>query len=462
MRPICIDLDGTLIRSDLSYELLLKLLLQNPLEIFKIIPLINKKSALKAYLAEKFDIEPQHLPYNEAVLKFLEQNKNRPHILVTGSHEKFAKAIARHHNFTDYAGSTADFNLTGAKKAQFLCERFGEKQFDYIGNASVDIPVWEKSFQAYSAVRGNWKLENLEFIPHESISKIKLFFKLLRMHQWSKNVLVFLPMLLTFQFSTLQFLDTLWAFISFCFIASSVYILNDISDIDNDRKHPSKKFRPIPSGQIQIHHAFVILVLLICASVITASFISVKYALAFPLCYLLANIFYSTILKKLLVVDLIILTSFYIIRIFYGGFAAQTPVSYWLINFSFFIFFSLAVIKRYTEVIKVYKKQGLKEVAGRAYNFEDAPVLLNLGVASGIASTLVLSLYFQFGIDHNIYKNQGFLWLIEGLLLLWISNIWIRTHRGKVDDDPVKFAMTDPFSIVVLILVIVSALKAIW
>src|SRR5690554_2685444 len=101
MRPICIDLDGTLIRSDLSYELLLKLLLQNPLEIFKILPLISKKSALKAYLAEKFEVEPQHLPYNEAVLKFLEQNKDRPHILVTGSHEKFAKAIARHHNFTD-------------------------------------------------------------------------------------------------------------------------------------------------------------------------------------------------------------------------------------------------------------------------------------------------------------------------------------------------------------------------
>lgn len=462
MRPICIDLDGTLIKSDLSFELLIKLLLSNPLQVFSIVPLLRNKGELKAYLAERFDISPEHLPYNEAVLQFLRENRDRPQILVTGSHEKFAKIIAKHLELDDWAGSNASINLTGKRKSEFLCDKFGERNFDYLGNSSVDIPVWEKSYQAVSVVDGDWKLANLIVLSVKKENFFKIFLKMLRVHQWSKNVLVFLPVLLAFQTNIATFKEAFFAFFSFCFIASSVYILNDIIDIDNDRKHPSKKKRPIPAAQIQLHHAFLIMILLLCSSMILSSFIANRYAFLFPLGYFLLNILYSTVLKKMLVVDLVVLTSFYIIRIFYGGFATQTPVSYWLINFSFFVFFSLAVIKRYTEVVKIFKKQGIKEVAGRAYNFDDAPVLLSLGVGSGVASTLVLSLYFKFGIDQSIYRNQNFLWVIEGLMLLWISNIWLRTHRGKVDDDPVKFAMTDSFSLAVFLLILVSALKAIW
>lgn len=448
-RPLCVDLDGTLLKSDLSYELLVKFILHNPVHF-----LMSDKTHIKERLPTLYNITPEFLPYRKEVLDFLSQQENREIILITDSHENYAKQIALYLNLKGWMGTT--------NKAQDLIERYGEKNFDYIGNSENDIPVWQSAHTSYSVVKKNWGIEGMQHIPVTNKGRWLTLLKLLRVHQWSKNILVFIPMILGFKINLETFLEGVLAFFSFSFIASAVYIMNDLLDIESDRKHPSKKHRPIPAGDISISSCLFILLGLITLSFSTSLFLSQPYAFLFPLVYYIANIFYSAKLKSKLMVDLVLLTSFYIIRIFYGGYATQTDISQWLINFSFFIFFSLAVIKRYTEIIKIFKKQGLKEVAGRAYTYDDAPLLLCLGVGSGIASAVVLTLYFQFGIDTSIYKNQSFLWIIEALILTWICTIWMRAHRGDVHDDPIKFAMTDKFSLITLSLIILSAIKAVW
>lgn len=461
-RPLCVDLDGTLIKSDLSYELLIKFILQKPVHFLLSLPYAFNKAYLKERLATIYNITPEFLPYQPEVLDFLSKQENREIILVTGSHENYAKQIALHLNLRGWAGTTKEINLIGHNKAKYLIDRYGERNFDYIGNSESDVPVWKKAHTSYSVVNKDWGIEGMQHIAVAKKSPWLILFKLLRVHQWSKNALVFLPMILGFKLNLETLLEGILAFFSFSFIASAVYIMNDLLDIENDRKHPSKRHRPIPAGDISPLACFFILMGLVTLSFSISLFLEAPYAFLFPLGYYVANIFYSGRLKSELLIDLILLTSFYIIRIFYGGYATQTDISQWLINFSFFMFFSLAVIKRYTEIIKIFKKQGLKEVAGRAYTYDDAPILLCLGVGTGIASVIVLTLYFQFGINTLIYKNQSFLWIIEALILTWICNIWIRTHRGKVDDDPVKFAMTDKFSLIIFSLICLSAVKAIW
>jgi 4-hydroxybenzoate polyprenyltransferase len=286
--------------------------------------------------------------------------------------------------------------------------------------------------------------------------------KLLRVHQWSKNILIFVPLVLSHQVNSVTNLTlALKAFISFCLMASSVYILNDILDVQSDRKHPKKRFRPIPSGDVQLPLAVFAFTILLSSSVFFSLQLTNWSMVLYPLFYLGLNLLYSAYLKQLLIVDICVLTSFYLIRLIYGGAATGFDVSYWMLSFSFFIFFSLAVIKRYIEIYMLFHLQGRKSSSGRAYQFEDMPILLGIGISTGIASVIVLSMYFQFGVKLELYSNPKYLWGIEALILVWICNIWVRTVRGKVDDDPVKFALTDKFSLIIAILIVIMGMLAV-
>lgn len=462
MRPICVDLDGTLINTDLLFESTISYIKENPINIFSIIPLLTQKAELKFFLSNKVDLPIEFLPYNQNVLDYLKSEKERQIILVTGSHEKYAKQVSDYLQiFQSFYGTTREFNLTGKNKRDFLVSKFGEKGFDYIGNSSEDIHVWTASNEAISVVKKSWPVPGIKYLPQEKPGLLKTLSKLLRIHQWSKNFLVFLPLLLAHQLSnSLAWTNAFFAFLSFCLMASAVYILNDISDIENDRRHPTKRYRPIPSGQVPLLSCFAFFLALVLGSIVLSSQITLPYATAFPLGYLALNILYSNFLKKMLVIDIIILTSFYLIRILYGSYAADTFTSHWLLSFSFFTFFSLAINKRYTEVLLLFNKQGRKSASGRAYEFNDLPILLNLGVSCGIAATVVLSLYIQFGVRTENYPSSDYLWLIPILFILWVSSLWIRTTRGKVDDDPVKFALKDRFSIIIFLITVLVVIKA--
>ena len=466
MKPLCVDLDGTLIRTDLLFESFISHCKKNPFSIFKLTYYFFKsKSLLKSKLSGSNSIDVENLPYCPDVLAFLkEESKRRDLILVTGSNIIYAQKVANHLRiFQGVIASSEDINLTGSRKAKHLEAKYGLKGFDYVGNCSHDVPVWKSSHKGYSVVKNNWGLDNVDILPiKKNRFNFNVLTKLLRIHQWAKNILIFVPLILSHQFnSATNIMLALKAFISFCLMASSVYILNDILDVENDRKHPEKRFRPIPSGDIQLPIAITAFVLLSTSSVFMSLQLNSWTLALYPLFYLVLNLFYSAYLKQLLIVDICVLTSFYLIRLFYGGAATGFELSYWMVSFSFFIFFSLAVIKRYIEIHKLFHLQGRKSSTGRAYQFDDMPILLGIGIATGIASVIVLSLYFQFGAKQELYSNPKYLWGIEVLILVWICNIWVRAVRGKVDDDPVKFALTDKFSLVTAGFIVILGMMAV-
>ena len=466
MKPLCVDLDGTLIRTDLLFESIISHCKKNPFLIIQILKYsLRSKSSLKCMLSDSNSIDVANLPYCPSVLAFLkEESKKRDLVLATGTNIKYAQKISNHLGiFQDVIASSEDINMTGVRKAKHLEEKFGIKGFDYVGNSSQDVPVWKSANKGYSVVKSTWGLDNVDILPiTKNTLTFKVLAKLLRVHQWSKNILIFVPLILSHQLNSATNLTlSLKAFISFCLMASSVYILNDIIDVDNDRKHPKKRFRPIPSGDIQLPVAITAFVLLMTSSLFISLQLTSWTMALYPLFYLTLNLFYSACLKQLLIVDICVLTSFYLIRIIFGGAATGFEVSYWMLSFSFFIFFSLAIIKRYIEIHMIWHLQGRKSSSGRAYQYEDMPILMGIGIATGIASVIVLSMYFKFGVKKELYSNPKFLWGVEVLILVWICNIWVRTVRGKVDDDPVKFALTDKFSLIIATLIFILGLMAV-
>ena len=451
-RPICIDLDGTLIRTDLLIESIFQFIKLSPLNLFKVILWALKgKASLKHNVSSHVKISPESLPYNQEVLDFcLKNSSQRPVYLVTGASKSYADAINENLGcFHGVYGSDEKTNLVGAVKAEFLKGLF-PSGYEYIGDSSADIHVWKEAVGGFSVKKHNHGgLKHVELFPGKKVSKIKSHLKLVRWHQWIKNLLVFVPLLLAHKLDKSGLLiNAVFSFISFCFMASSVYVLNDFLDVWSDRAHPKKRLRPIAAGQVSlVQAAFLFLGLF--SSAVAISFSISALACTVLTSYFLINILYSFYLKRMLLVDIFILTSFYIFRVMYGAVATGVPVSYWLVAFSFFIFLSLAFLKRYAELQMLFKHQGRKSTSGRDYHFEDTPVLMAFGVVTGVASVLVLALYIHLGNQFQLYSRPQLLWGIEVLVLYWISLFWVRATRGQIEDDPVKYAIGDKVSWVV-------------
>ncbi len=449
---LCVDLDGTLIRTDLLHEALFMLLRMNPLFLFALpVWLLKGKAYLKSQIAKRVMPDVTALPYNENLLAWLkvQRARGRQTVLATASHQRYAEAVARHLKLFDEVEATDDVNLSGQEKASRLCERFGEAKFDYVGNGAADVPVWNVARKAIlvgnerAALAYASRAHAVAFKTDEPrLSRLKLWTKAIRIHQWLKNTLLFVPAILAskyFEAATVGQLTI--AFLSFSLCASSVYLLNDLTDIDVDRRHKTKHTRPIPSGMISVPDAILFsIVFQLCAFglslALPPAFTAVLAAYFFVTCA------YSFFLKRLLLIDVLTLAGLFTIRVFAGSAAVGGEVSTWLLAFCMFFFLSLALVKRFVEVSNQLENAGRKET-GRGYQAADLETLGQAGLASGFAAVVVLALFIDSPQIAQNYSHPEFIWLVCPLILYLICRIWILARRQEMHDDPVVFLMKD-------------------
>jgi 4-hydroxybenzoate polyprenyltransferase len=293
--------------------------------------------------------------------------------------------------------------------------------------------------------------------PRESAFGV--WWRALRVHQWLKNLLVFLPIVLAHRWREWPLLiDVVWATAAFCLCASSVYILNDILDRDFDRRHPSKRNRPFASGALTVRQGLWTAAALLGASALIAGRLNGLFAACLALYFVLAAA-YSLWIKRVPVLDVILLAALYTLRILAGSAAATIAPSFWLLAFSQFMFLSLALVKRYAEIDTTTRVSG-DTLIGRGYGRDDATLMLGLGPAAGFVAVLVLALYINSPESLVLYRHPQALWLICPLLLYWVTRVWFLTARGQMHEDPVVFAARDPVSLAAGVLAVVAILVA--
>ncbi len=459
--PLCVDLDGTLVRSDLLVESFLGLLKGDPLVALRApLWLLHGKAHLKAEVAQRVNLDVTTLPYNARFLTYLKEQHalDRHLVLVTASHTKYATQVAENLELFDEVFATdATLNLKGDRKADALVKHFGEREFDYAGNSRPDLAVWRRARRAVlvdpdpgisRAAAGVVEVDTLIENGRPGISD---YLKALRLQQWSKNVLVFVPLLGAHRMGELDLLaQAIIAFLAFGLCASSVYLLNDLLDLPADRMHPNKRNRPFAAGTVPITHGIVLVPALLFPAFGLALLLPPLFVAVLAL-YYLCTLSYSFWLKQVVLVDVILLAGLYTIRVLAGSAAVEIESSFWLLAFSIFIFLSLALAKRHTE-LKVLLDHGTQHASGRGYHASDLDALLSLGTAAGYMAVLVLALYINSAEVRVLYQRPEAIWLMCPLLLYWISRIWISSHRGKLQDDPVVFAFKDHVSRLVLLI----------
>lgn len=466
--PLCVDLDGTLIHSDLLLESALALLGRNPLYLFAMaFWLLRGKAYLKREIARRCKIEVATLPYNAALVEWLRAERGqRRLVLCTASDAGYAHAVAAHLDlFSEVLASDGRSNLSGRHKAARLVERYGDRKFDYAGNTKVDLAVWRHARQGVvvgpSASLGKAAacVTTVERVFERKRRPVRIWTRALRLHQWLKNLLVFLPLLAAHRlFSLDAAAHAAAAFVAFGLCASGVYLLNDLLDLASDRRHPRKRERPFAAGTLPLTAGLVAAPALTLAAFALALVIAPLFALTL-LGYYVLTLAYSFRLKRIVMLDVVVLAALYTIRIVAGAAAIAQPLSFWLLAFSMFIFLSLAMLKRYTE-LRMLQANGWNNAEGRGYRVDDLGLIQSLGAASGYLSVLVLALYINSTASEVLYHRPEVLWLLCPLLLYWISRMWVVAHRGQMHDDPVIYAMVDRVSRVVLVLCAVVVIGA--
>ena len=467
-QPLCIDCDGTLIRTDLLHESVLLLVKASPLSLLKLpFWLMKGKAHLKQQIAQRVSLNAQSLPYEPEVLELIKQarTQGRNVVLATASPRGQAEAIATHLALFDRVEATdANTNLAGHNKAAHLEKLFGRGGFDYAGNSRADLPVWAASAGAIvvsssqslqkAAAASVAVLQVVKPLPQS----LKVYAKAIRVHQWLKNLLVFVPVLAAHQISPGPIKAALLAFVSFSLCASAVYVINDLLDLSSDRLHARKRNRPFASGALPISQGLVMAPALL----LTSALIATQLPLAFVatlLAYFVVTCLYSFWLKNQVIVDVLMLASLYTSRIIAGSAATLIVPSFWLLAFSMFMFLSLAIVKRYSEML-VAIQQNKTKAAGRGYLVSDMPVLVSLGASAGYMAILILALYVNSPDLNGLYPRRWALWLALPPLLYWISRVWMKTHRGEMHDDPVVFAATDKQSWILAVLIGCALLAA--
>lgn len=468
---LVVDLDGTLSRTDTLHEALMQLTMDAPRAFPGLVRhvLAKDKPAFKAGVADHVVPDPAALVYNQAVLDEIEaaRRAGRKVALVSASDRRIVQSVADHVGLFDEVVGTGDDqgqNLGGEAKADLLLARYGAGGFDYIGDCATDIPVWKVARTALT-VQTSDKLaaaaagQGITLTPLKGAQSggVKPYIKALRPHQWSKNVLVFLPMLAAQDYSV--FGVSFLAFALFCLMASSVYVLNDLADLPADRAHPRKCRRPFASGDIPIAHGIAMTAGLIGISLVLGLLFLPGFFLLALLAYFIATLAYSFALKRKLIVDVITLAGLYTMRIIAGAAAAGIAASPWLLAFSMFLFYSLAAIKRQGELVD-QAKSGEEMRAGRAYMSSDVTVMQIMAISAGQAAVLVFALYLYSPAVAELYARPEILWLICPVLLYWLSRISILTHRGHMDDDPIVFAARDRISLLTVATVFAILLVA--
>jgi 4-hydroxybenzoate polyprenyltransferase/phosphoserine phosphatase len=470
---IVVDLDGTLIKTDILWESLLLLAKQKPFK-FLIAPLwlLSGKSYFKKRIFDYVSPDVSVFPYNEELLSFLQKSKEegKTLILASATDERIVKQVSEHlHLFDSAFGTTANNNLKGKHKLELINHICNGNRFDYVGNEKADIPIWHASEKAY-AVTNSKKL--IDKIPKKSDKihifspprNLKTYLKALRPHQWVKNILLFVPLVLSHEITSVdRIFDILISFFAMSLCASSIYILNDLLDIESDRYHSKKKNRPFAAGLISVPSGLAMSCLLLFISFLVGLLLLSHQFIIALLSYFILTTIYSLFLKKYLLLDVITLSALYSLRVYAGSVAISIFLTPWLIAFSSFFFLSLAFLKRYVELKEI--EFGIyKKLKGRSYISDDIQVVQTSGITSGYMSVLIFYLYITNSKEvAELYSNQMWLWFIGPFLIYWLTRIWILAKRGNVDSDPILFAIKDGTSwiigIVISTIILLGALS---
>ena len=271
----------------------------------------------------------------------------------------------------------------------------------------------------------------------------------LRLHQWLKNILIFVPLLSSHQVTNLpQLGHAALAFVLFGLCASGGYILNDLLDLEDDRHHTTKRHRPFAAGRLSIMAGMIACPLLIGAAFAGALALLPSPFAAAMAAYALLTLAYSLYLKRQMALDVIALALLYTLRVIAGGVVLQLPLTFWLLAFSMFMFLSLAFAKRYAELHDALQRGQLDKARGRDYAPGDLSVISSLGATSGYLSVVILALYIHDPATQSLYGAPHLIWLACPVLLYWVTRVWILTHRGDMHEDPVVFAFHDRLSII--------------
>lgn len=468
-KPLCVDLDGSLLLTDMLWETALLRLLNEPFDLLRGPALLMKgRAVMKRWLADGAAFDPALLPYDQRLLDYLrvERDRGRSLVLVTASDHSIATRIAEHLGLFDAViASDGDRNLKGSVKAEILCARYGAKGFSYAGNGRSDLAVWRQARTAVTVnaprgVRGKASALapiEAEFLPLRS--QLAALIEAMRPHQWSKNLLIFVPALGAHLLGDLHVLSlALLTFVAFGLASSGSYLINDLLDLENDRKHPRKRNRPFASGRLSLPvglfgPAYVVLGLAIAAA------ISWPTALVIGT-YIVLTTAYSVALKRQPLIDVFTLAALYSLRIFAGGVATGIAVSNWLLTFSSFLFLSLALVKRCAELRALPPDQLPSR---RGYGAEDHLILTVMGVASSFVAGLVLAMYISTDVAQAAYRSPQVLWGLIPLCTFWLCRLWLSTGRGFMHDDPIVYAARDWVSWLVVacsVVILALAIKA--
>lgn len=485
--PLCVDLDGTLVKSDTLLDTVVVLARQHPRALVSFPGWVaHGKAAFKRKVTELVQIDVVHLPYNQPLLEYLREQYagGREIYLATGADTLLAERVAAHLGiFRGVLASDGSTNLTGHNKLEAFQRRFPQG-FCYIGNAKPDMPLLSQCIHPMVAnphrtLRARMKSAGMRPVRtfHDSAVTWKAWLRAIRLHQWAKNVLIFLPVLLAHVRASGLLAASGMAFLSFGLAASATYIVNDLLDLEADRHHPRKRRRPFASGDLSPIAGMATALVFACAAVALALLIpailarlSPQAALAQPyrflewlVLYAIATTAYSLRLKRSVLVDVIVLSGLYTVRILAGSAATGVPLSQWLAAFSIFFFLSLAFVKRFSELEGMRQRLGdlgAEQIKGRGYRISDLEQLRGFGTSSGYASVVVFSLYIGNEVAHGLYAHYMRLWLLVPVLLLWLSRLWLKASRNELHEDPVIYAITDGESLAMGLLVAAIVLSA--
>ena len=454
--PLCVDLDGTLIATDTLHESLLIAVKRKPSLALRLpFWLTRGKAGFKRRLTAEAALDCSLLPYRPNLLEWLQEQKSegRRIYLATASDQSVADAVSAHLNplFDEAWGSDGTRNLAGSRKQKYLVERFGEQGFDYAGDAAIDLPVWGSAHTAIVAgASKELEAEVERRFPGAIVFpappfRIMTLVRAARVQQWVKNVLVFTVLLASHRFLEAK----LWppaivAFFALSFCASSVYIINDLLDLESDRKHPKKRKRPFASGALPVALGVAIIPFFLAAALALSFWLPPQARLILAI-YPLASIAYSFYLKRKPLVDVFTLSGLYTIRVLLGAAATGVLCSEWLMGFSSFLFLSLAFSKRASELIGLQQRHATS-VSGRAYFVWDLAAVQSSGIASCFTAGIILTLYIQSKEVRQLYREPHWLWVVAIGIIFWLLRIWLVASRGQLDEDPVLFAVRDRVS----------------
>ena len=453
-RPLVVDLDQTLVRTDTLHEAIVDLAFRAPAQLVAgLCAVRHGKAALKRRIARIAPLDCRTLPYDAAVLDLIADRRaqgGEVH-LVTGADQIIADNVAQTLDIFDSAtGSTGRQNLIARTKAVHLSDRFPDG-FDYVGDSAADLPVWRIAGRAIIAgssrsLAARTRRSGLEtrVLPRAKPS-LRQWVKALRLHQWSKNLLVFVPLVLSHEYLVSELaVRVAAAWLLFGLTASATYLINDLCDLAADRAHPTKRFRALAAGLIPISTAVPLAFTLLATGLAGTFALHPGFGLTVA-AYVALTLLYSFKLKNQPMIDVATIAALFALRITAGMVSIAHPISHWLVTFTAVLFLSLALAKRTTELVQA--SRNLRPVKGRGYLPGDEVLTLALGIASGIVSVVVMVLYMSIeAMPTGLYVNRAPLMLIPAILGLWLMRIWLLAHRGTLNDDPVFFALRDRVS----------------